>query len=488
MQVSDQQLSNLSISFSPDIIGSVARPVKIVLPAAAFKSVVKERVKHSTGQGSVRSSFVWYRKNLLFDSPENITSIVSADLGLNIPIHNLAEPVVIKHDGVFAKHGLSPANEKSLTVNKTQLSCVYWDFDTGSWKTDGCWLNYTSDKPVCLCSHLTNFALLVTTIQVPSGTALSVVSDIGCVISIVGLLLTIIVFCDTRNRRPAKIILKICCILLIAYFIFVVGVAKHQINRCKVVAVLLHYFLTTWCWMSVYSYDMYMSLVKVFHKSQHQFLQRTSLFAYVVPFVIVVTCASVTMGYLDLQNEVTPYGILEDPLKSSSYISDHMCWLRGNSLYFSFLLPVGMMLIFNIFVFVSVSRELALKNKSATSPNLKRSTKQSLTIAVTMTSLMGLTWVLGYFILISTDVIYVTVFSWLFALFNTLQGFFIFYLTSVRRSDMRSVWLRPFRSYRSSDLSADNVKSSRSKSTYSLKETAAADSTEKTRKTTFTQI
>uniref|UniRef100_F6V149 G-protein coupled receptors family 2 profile 2 domain-containing protein n=1 Tax=Ciona intestinalis TaxID=7719 RepID=F6V149_CIOIN len=172
--------------------------------------------------------------------------------------------------------------------------------------------------------------------------------------------------------------------------------------------------------MSVYSYDMYMSLVKVFHKSQHQFLQRTSLFAYVVPFVIVVISASVTMGYLDLQNEVTPYGILEDSFKSSSYISDHMCWLRGNSLYFSFLLPVGMMLIFNIFVFVSVSRELALKNKSATSPNLKRSTKQSLTIAITMTSLMGLTWVLGYFILISTDVVYVTVFSWLFALFNTL--------------------------------------------------------------------
>uniref|UniRef100_F6RGC9 G-protein coupled receptors family 2 profile 2 domain-containing protein n=3 Tax=Ciona intestinalis TaxID=7719 RepID=F6RGC9_CIOIN len=251
---------------------------------------------------SVRSSFVWYRKNLLFDSPENATSIVSADLGLNISINNLPEPVVIEHDGVFAKHGLSPANKQSLTVNKTQLSCVYWDFDTGGWETAGCWLNYTSDKPVCLCSHLTNFALLVTTIQVPSGTALSVVSDIGCVISIVGLFLTIIAHLlhrDTRNRRPAKILLNICSNLLIAYFIFVVGVSQTS-NRtgCKVVAVLLHYFfLTTWCWMSVYSYDMYMSLVKVFHKSQHQFLQRTSLFAYVVPFVIVVISASVTMGY-----------------------------------------------------------------------------------------------------------------------------------------------------------------------------------------------
>lgn len=55
------------------------------------------------------------------------------------------------------------------------------------------------------------------------------------------------------------------------------------------------------------------------------------------------------------------------------------------------------------------------------SSNLKRSVKESLPIAISMTAIMGLTWLFGFFLLVSDDVLYVTILSWLFAITNTLQ-------------------------------------------------------------------
>jgi len=49
------------------------------------------------------------------------------------------------------------------------------------------------------------------------------------------------------------------------YILFLAGI--DDINngpRCTAVAALIQYFfLATWCWMCVYSYDLYLSLVKV---------------------------------------------------------------------------------------------------------------------------------------------------------------------------------------------------------------------------------
>ena len=44
--------------------------------------------------------------------------------------------------------------------------CGYWDYDlhdkSGGWATNGCHLNRTEyGRHVCVCDHLTNFAVLV---------------------------------------------------------------------------------------------------------------------------------------------------------------------------------------------------------------------------------------------------------------------------------------------------------------------------------------
>ena len=68
----------------------------------------------------------------------------------------------------------------------------------GSWSTEGCKVNQTQKYKgfiTCECNHLTNFALLLDVSQTRyRSQALSIITWIGCGISMVGLALTIITF------------------------------------------------------------------------------------------------------------------------------------------------------------------------------------------------------------------------------------------------------------------------------------------------------
>uniref|UniRef100_H2Z7W8 G-protein coupled receptors family 2 profile 2 domain-containing protein n=1 Tax=Ciona savignyi TaxID=51511 RepID=H2Z7W8_CIOSA len=310
-------------------------------------------------------------------------------------------------------------------------------------------MNYSSNPPECLCSHLTNFALIMKNNNAPADLALSVVSDIGCVLSILGLFATIIIHVedrDLRRRRPTKILLNVCGNLLIAYLIFVVGVDHPEAkNACIAVTYLLHYFfLTTWFWMSVYSYDMYMCLVKVFRGNEKNFLQWCSLIAYGCPLIIASITVGVTVGYLDKMPKATNLcGDVIDPLTKSTYHASNLCWLHGSSLYVGFLVPMTVCFLFNFAIFVVVLKEIIDKNNKVEVSSMKRTVKQNMIFAVTMTSIMGLTWVFGYLLLLSDNQAYLTAMSWLFALFNSLQGVGLFVMTAMRRPRFRKLWSRP---------------------------------------------
>ena len=46
--------------------------------------------------------------------------------------------------------------------------------------------------------------------------------------------------------------------------------------------------------------------------------------------------------------------------------------------------------------------------------------------AIALVTMMGLTWICGYFLLIPVNVIYEEVFQWLFTIFNVFQVLFLF--------------------------------------------------------------
>ena len=80
-------------------------------------------------------------------------------------------------------------------------------------------------------------------------------------------------FRERYKRRPTKILLHICFNLLAGYITFVTGIDDVNYElRCTAVAVLLQYFfLATCCWMFVYSYGVYCSLVKVSYREYENY-------------------------------------------------------------------------------------------------------------------------------------------------------------------------------------------------------------------------
>lgn len=106
--------------------------------------------------------------------------------------------------------------------------------------------------------------------------------------------------------------------------------------------------------------------------------------------------------------------------------------------YFAFLLPVGIVLVCNLISFILVIRQI-MKTGSrqvATTKSDKYSVRARLRAAVFLVILLGLTWAFALFAIGGASI----VFHYLFALFNSLQGFAIFICYCCWKKEVRQCW------------------------------------------------
>ena len=112
-------------------------------------------------------------------------------------------------------------------------------------------------------------------------------------------------------------------------------------------------------------------------------------------------------------------------------------------MFFSaFLGPIFAILLFNIIIFIVVLTVLIkhTRNKLGETTNDKKQIKTNIRLTISLFGVMvlfGLTWVLGAFTISEASL----TFQILFAVFNSLQGFFIFVFFCVLSSDVRGLWL-----------------------------------------------
>ncbi len=92
----------------------------------------------------------------------------------------------------------SPPAPENVTWDN--FACVYWNFTSSSWLSDGCHVDQalsTNASIVCKCQHLTNFAVLADVHESTSALseanryALELITYIGCGLSIAGLAFTL---------------------------------------------------------------------------------------------------------------------------------------------------------------------------------------------------------------------------------------------------------------------------------------------------------
>ncbi|XP_044590933.1 latrophilin Cirl-like isoform X4 [Cotesia glomerata] len=382
-------------------------------------------------QPQIEDSFVSLNEEAR--SPRNISNrilnskVISASLGKGRHMQ-LSEPVRIYFEHLAVE-------------NVTNPTCVYWDYVMSVWSEQGCRTTRSNEThTVCECNHLTNFAVLMDVhavkLDMTHQVALQIVTYVGCIISVVCLVLTIMTFQLFRGLKSDRTTIhkNLCVCLLIAEVLFVCGIGQtDQRIVCGVVAGLLHFFfLCAFAWMFLEGFQLYVMLIEVFEAEKSR-LRWYYLIAYGGPLLVVaISC-------------------IIDPL---SYGTDRYCWLRADNYFiFSFVGPVILVILANV-VFLSMaiymmcrhaSTAVSMKSKehsrlaSASGkeenalPNKLQTHLAWLRGAIMLVFLLGLTWTFGLLYLNQETVIM----AYLFTALNSLQGMFIFVFHCIQNEKVR---------------------------------------------------
>lgn len=327
------------------------------------------------------------------------------------------------------------------------FSCVFWNYSQKDWSTSGCSKGNTSDGLMrCFCNHTTNFAALWSYREnYEYAEALGAISIVGLSLSFLGLIVTIIhhikeIFQKEEQTNLISVQSRLCIYFSLLAFIitFVSGVqnSSRQIDievqtddrtnnllvsdervepdrgSCTAVAALLHFLLmTTFMWNSVNGTQI------LIQKMRRSLPPLWTLLSMALGWGVPALFMAITLG--------VTYRV-DNPL---GYRQEEFCWLAAldknkhfsfeKPLFWGFLLPVGLILIYNIILLVYVSIKATRKSC------FRKSFLECFTLAV----LLGVSWVFGYLVLITSGTMNL-VFSILFCLCTTTQGFHIFIITA----------------------------------------------------------
>nr|XP_047141895.1 SCO-spondin-like isoform X3 [Hydra vulgaris] len=383
----------------------------IVLPSQLFMGENKVQVY----------SYIYKESSFFTEVNKTIESLIlSASLN-GIDVKDSSSLIDIK----FSKLSGVSETEKSGSV-----TCSFYKVKEKTWSSDGCNIvRMSSMEIICQCNHLTNFAKILNVYQSnEESLGLEVVTWIGCGLSIAGLVLTIVsysAFPSLRQKLAPKILIILCTNLLCTLVLFLALVSKTEPRGlCQTVASLLQFFiLSTFFWMAIEGFNLYKMFVKVFGGSSdsNKFLLKASAFGWGIPLIFTIATAVSKPDYLG----PGPGTISEKDSK--------LCVVRGFSFYFGILLPVCIVMAFNIVILLLTIRGI---DSNASLQNKMKSIKK-VRIAFACSLLLGTTWL---FAILAVGKLKVA-FQWLFCIFNSLQGFFIFLFYTLDNKKVKEQWV-----------------------------------------------
>ncbi|XP_072904457.1 adhesion G protein-coupled receptor L3-like isoform X6 [Hemitrygon akajei] len=416
-------------------------------------------LKKNGRNGEIRLVFVLYNNLGSYLSTENASfkqgseamstnhtvivnsQVISAAINKESNRIYLAAPVIFTLKHIDLQNNFNP-------------NCSFWSYSkrtmTGYWSTQGCrMLGSNRTHTTCSCNHLTNFAVLMAHKDVKFSDPvhellLEVITWVGILISLVCLLICIFTFCFFHGLQSDRntIHKNLCISLFVAELLFLIGINRtDQPIACAVFAALLHFFfLAAFTWMFLEGVQLYIMLVEVF-ESEHSRRKYFYLVGYGVPALIVAVSAAVDYR---------------------SYGTTTACWLRLDTYFiWSFIGPATLIIMLNV-IFLGIAlykmfhHTTVLKPESSCLDNIK-----SWVIgAIALLCLLGLTWAFGLMFINESTVIM----AYLFTIFNSLQGMFIFIFHCVLQKKVRKEYGKCFRtqccSRKSTDSSIGSAKTS----------------------------
>ncbi|KAL7847434.1 hypothetical protein AOLI_G00221520 [Acnodon oligacanthus] len=431
--------SNLQISGGSRSRRSIEAKVlppqgSITLPASLTGDLDPQQQQQAS-----RVQFNFYQKSTLFQDRalnSNETRLISGVLGssvANLSLSNLRDNVLI-----------TLRNTEAVSANSS-VSCVFWDFGlnggSGGWSSRGCTvLNSTVNETLCGCNHLTSFGVLLDLSRQGitnrlQATILTYITYIGCGISAIFLsvtLLTYLAFEKLRKDMPSKILIQLCLALLLLNLVYLLdswlALYPKAVGLCISTAFFLHYFLlASFTWMALEAVHMYFALVKVFNTYISRFMLKLALAGWGIPLVVVIIVIAIDKDNYGLVS----YGKFEDGS------TDDFCWLKNNiAFYVAVVAYFCVVFLLNLSMFIVVMVQLCRIKRQNPHNVQHRSGLQDLRSVAGLTVLLGLTWGFAFFAWGPVNL----AFMYLFAIFNTLQGFFIFVFHCAVKENVRRQW------------------------------------------------
>ncbi|CAM5078538.1 unnamed protein product [Eretmochelys imbricata] len=330
------------------------------------------------------------------------------------------------------------------TQDNLKVRCAFWDLNKnagkGGWSYEGCMVKERrANETVCTCNHLTSFGVLLDlsrniTLPPIQTLVLTFITYIGCGLSAIFLsvtLVTYIAFEKIRRDYPSKILIQLCAALLLLNLVFLLDswIALYNIRGlCITVAVFLHYFLlVSFTWMGLEAFHMYLALVKVFNTYVRKYILKFCIVGWGVPLLVVGIVLAITPNNYGLGS----YG------KFPNGSPDEFCWINNNIVFY--ITVVGyfcMIFLLNVSMFIVVLIQLCRIKKKKQLGTQRKTSIQDLRSVAGLTFLLGITWGFAFFAWGPVNLI----FMYLFAIFNTLQGFFIFIFYCVAKENVRKQW------------------------------------------------
>ncbi|XP_062586446.1 adhesion G protein-coupled receptor L4-like [Saccostrea cucullata] len=450
------------VAICEDTVGLNVGPAKsdrLILTSSVFKAAI----------GSTKDKFIQIYTGRFPTIPNILSSAAEEETKYNYIYPNISrQSQFISSDIVSARVLNTPESAyRDLThpitivfrVDNTtwnssyQRTCVALNMTDGSmenrWSTEGCHLDPLQSNlthAVCVCSHLTNFAILMDVFDVQSkidhdnSMILTIMTYIGCGLSIIGCLITVVIFEFFRLKKERiKIHEQLAISIIMVQIIYLVGIDRTE-NKyaCMSMAILLHYFLLSmFCWMLIEGFHLYVMLVQVFKANRN--FKKYLAFGWGLPIVIVGISA----------------GIFHD-----EYGSNTVCWLTRKVLLVAFVPAVGLLILLNTIVLFVVLRTMmrSISVSAKIGTDERSSVRTGLKAAAVLLPILGLTWTLGFFSIDSKDTL---VFTYLFTFLNSLQGVFFFLFHCLMSTDVKTAFERRSQRKSRSSLSATLGKSNK---------------------------
>ncbi|XP_069622876.1 adhesion G protein-coupled receptor E3-like isoform X2 [Ranitomeya imitator] len=361
-------------------------------------------------------------------SREDIISSVVGGIITSDKTQNLGSPVrfTLKHMMAVKPH--------------YNTRCVFWDSKV--WSTQGCETRQSEreNSTLCLCTHLSTFAVIMAPTPIEVDAGLRLISHIGLSMSLVCLCLSFLTLILCRSLRSAhtSVLTALCGCLFLGQFLILVGLQQTQ-NKilCAVIAGCLQFlFLCAFCWMTIESFLLFLTVRNLqalnYMNSQRSNFPFVCLIGFGVPVIITIISVS---SYPDRYGEETH------------------CWLKISHVW-SFLGPVCMFISAN-FVLLVLTFWLLKKKLASLNANVSTLTHTRLLIfkAFSQLFILGCTWIIGLFQFGSEYLVA----SYIFTICNSLQGVYIFIVHCLLNRQVREEYSRVFRRLYSKKSTSDTT-------------------------------